>query len=166
MYVMLSLMIGTMFFDIGDGQKTVSDRLGLLFYVATFVVFMSISVVPACASKFSFAFSRRPSIRSPPFRFVVQSFPRELLVTKERMSWLVSSVFIRAGELSDFLAWRKRLLFFLCDKGGCDLIVPAISARTRVDILDRSALQCYCVLHGGSQRHVRVDLVCFWRISS
>eukprot|EP01006_Ploeotia_vitrea_P052301 TRINITY_DN67669_c10_g1_i1.p1 TRINITY_DN67669_c10_g1~~TRINITY_DN67669_c10_g1_i1.p1 ORF type:complete len:685 (+),score=379.37 TRINITY_DN67669_c10_g1_i1:148-2202(+) len=47
MYTMLSLMIGTMYAGIDNGQKEVIDRAGVLFYIAAFMVFMSIAVIPA-----------------------------------------------------------------------------------------------------------------------
>jgi ABC-type multidrug transport system permease subunit len=46
MYVMLSLMIGTFYLNIDNGQLEVSDRVSILFYVAAFMVFMSIAVIP------------------------------------------------------------------------------------------------------------------------
>eukprot|EP01134_Creolimax_fragrantissima_P002562 CFRG2562T1 len=53
MYVMLSLMIGAIFWDIGSDDavsaeniKAVTQRTGLIFFVAAFMVFMSIAVLP------------------------------------------------------------------------------------------------------------------------
>ena len=48
MYVMLSLMIGLMFLDLGDerDQASVMARTGVLFYVAAFMVFMAIAALP------------------------------------------------------------------------------------------------------------------------
>ncbi len=51
MYTLLSIMIGGVFFDMGNGQSEVTDRAGLLFYVAAFMVFMSIAVVPTFISE-------------------------------------------------------------------------------------------------------------------
>jgi ABC-type multidrug transport system permease subunit len=46
MYGMLSLMIGGVYVGMSHGQTEVQDRAGLLFYVAAFMVFMAIAVVP------------------------------------------------------------------------------------------------------------------------
>ena len=45
---MLSLMIGLMYLRLGDGYSTVNDRVSFLFYVAAFMVFMAIAVLPFC----------------------------------------------------------------------------------------------------------------------
>lgn len=50
MYLILSFMIGTMYLNIDNGQKSMNDRASILFFVAAFLVFMSISVVPAFIS--------------------------------------------------------------------------------------------------------------------
>jgi len=47
MYTMLSIMIGTIYLNIGNGQNEVQDRGGILFYIAAFMVFMAVSVIPA-----------------------------------------------------------------------------------------------------------------------
>ena len=47
MYIMISLMIGGMYFDIDNDQDTVFERISILFYIVAFMVFMSIAVVPA-----------------------------------------------------------------------------------------------------------------------
>jgi hypothetical protein len=48
MYVMLSVLIGLMFWGIGDAKKDgdVVARVSILFYVAAFMVFMSVAVLP------------------------------------------------------------------------------------------------------------------------
>lgn len=46
MYFMLSIMIGTSYLNMGVSQKDLQDRIGLLFYVAAFMVFMAIAVIP------------------------------------------------------------------------------------------------------------------------
>lgn len=48
MYVMLSLMIGVMYLDLGDsfGQADINSRVSVLFFVAAFLVFMSVAVIP------------------------------------------------------------------------------------------------------------------------
>lgn len=46
MYVMLSAMIATLYANMGDGQNRVQDRISILFFIAAFLVFMSISVIP------------------------------------------------------------------------------------------------------------------------
>ena len=51
MYAMLSLMIGAMYFDIGNDQTTIQDRISIAFYIVAFMVFMSISVIPAFISE-------------------------------------------------------------------------------------------------------------------
>lgn len=50
MYTMLSLMIGTLYLNSGYGQKSIQDRISILFFVAAFMVFMAISVIPAFIS--------------------------------------------------------------------------------------------------------------------
>lgn len=47
MYVALSLMIGTVWLRIGNKADVVVDIVGVLFFVAAFMVFMSVSVLPA-----------------------------------------------------------------------------------------------------------------------
>ena len=47
MYTMLSLMIGTAYFDMENGQSNVQDRIGVLYYIHAFLTFMSIAVIPA-----------------------------------------------------------------------------------------------------------------------
>lgn len=47
MYVMLSLMIGFMYLNIEHDQKSIFDRISILFYVVAFMIFMSIAVIPA-----------------------------------------------------------------------------------------------------------------------
>ncbi len=51
MYTMLSLMIGFMYFDIGNDQTTIQDRISVAFYVVAFMVFMSIAVIPTFISE-------------------------------------------------------------------------------------------------------------------
>mmetsp|Transcript_11779 Transcript_11779/g.27031 ORF Transcript_11779/g.27031 Transcript_11779/m.27031 type:complete len:682 (+) Transcript_11779:59-2104(+) len=46
MYIMLSFMIGTIYLNIGHGQKDIQDRFYLLYFLNAFFVFMSIAVVP------------------------------------------------------------------------------------------------------------------------
>mmetsp|Transcript_59169 Transcript_59169/g.118763 ORF Transcript_59169/g.118763 Transcript_59169/m.118763 type:complete len:607 (-) Transcript_59169:230-2050(-) len=48
MYGMLSVLIGLMFWDIGsdNGDSAVVARVSILFYVAAFMVFMSVAVLP------------------------------------------------------------------------------------------------------------------------
>lgn len=46
MYLMLSIMIGGMYYDIENDQTTVQDRISILFYVVAFMVFMAIAVIP------------------------------------------------------------------------------------------------------------------------
>jgi len=47
MYVMLSLMLGTLYVGaLGSDDQGIHDRLSLLFFVVAFMVFMSIAVVP------------------------------------------------------------------------------------------------------------------------
>ena len=48
MYLMLSIMIGGMYYDIDNDQTTVQDRISILFYVVAFMVFMAIAVIPNC----------------------------------------------------------------------------------------------------------------------
>ncbi len=45
---MLSLMIGLMYLDLGTAYHTIQDRISFLFYVAAFMVFMAIAVLPFC----------------------------------------------------------------------------------------------------------------------
>mmetsp|Transcript_23002 Transcript_23002/g.78328 ORF Transcript_23002/g.78328 Transcript_23002/m.78328 type:complete len:267 (+) Transcript_23002:2-802(+) len=47
MYVALSLMIGTVWLDVGDDASMITDIINVLFFIAAFMVFMSISVLPA-----------------------------------------------------------------------------------------------------------------------
>jgi hypothetical protein len=47
MYVALSLLIGTVWLRIGNNADVVVDVVGVLFFVAAFMVFMSVSVLPA-----------------------------------------------------------------------------------------------------------------------
>lgn len=47
MYVALSVMIGTVWIDIGDSADNIQDVINALFFIAAFMVFMSISVLPA-----------------------------------------------------------------------------------------------------------------------
>lgn len=47
MYVALSIMIGTVWLQIGDGADVIVDIIGVIFFVAAFMVFMSVSVLPA-----------------------------------------------------------------------------------------------------------------------
>lgn len=46
MYSMLSFMIGTLFVGMDTAYDTVQDRISILFYIAAFMVFMSIAVLP------------------------------------------------------------------------------------------------------------------------
>ncbi|KAL1504553.1 hypothetical protein AB1Y20_010953 [Prymnesium parvum] len=48
MYVMLSLMIGLMYLNLGDDFSTssITSRVSMIFYVAAFLVFMSVAVLP------------------------------------------------------------------------------------------------------------------------
>jgi energy-coupling factor transporter ATP-binding protein EcfA2 len=46
MYVGLSAMVGLMFQDIGNKEEDITGRTALLFYVAAFLVFMSVAVLP------------------------------------------------------------------------------------------------------------------------
>jgi len=48
MYTMLSLMIGFMFWDLGDKRtpESIVSRTSVLFFVAAFLVFMSVAVLP------------------------------------------------------------------------------------------------------------------------
>jgi len=50
MYVLLCLMIGTMYLRIGHGQTATQDRVSILFFINAFLVFMSVAVVPAFIS--------------------------------------------------------------------------------------------------------------------
>ena len=47
MYIGLALMIGTVWINIGDGADVIVDIIGVIFFVAAFMVFMSVSVLPA-----------------------------------------------------------------------------------------------------------------------
>ena len=47
MYVALSIMIGTVWLDIGSNASVITDIINVLFFIAAFMVFMSISVLPA-----------------------------------------------------------------------------------------------------------------------
>eukprot|EP00042_Codosiga_hollandica_P040714 m.354083 g.354083 ORF g.354083 m.354083 type:complete len:668 (+) comp55932_c0_seq5:97-2100(+) len=47
MFIMLSLMIGTMYISLGTDEDEIQDRISVLAYVFCFLVFMSIAVVPA-----------------------------------------------------------------------------------------------------------------------
>lgn len=47
MYTLLSIMIGTVYWDIGNGDTDIQDRVSVLFFIAAFMVFMSIAVIPA-----------------------------------------------------------------------------------------------------------------------
>lgn len=46
MYTALSILVGTVFLDMPDDYDTVQDRISILFYIAAFMVFMSIAVLP------------------------------------------------------------------------------------------------------------------------
>ena len=48
MYTMLALLIGAMFYDLGGDKndKSIVARVSILFYVAAFMVFMSVAVLP------------------------------------------------------------------------------------------------------------------------
>jgi ABC-type multidrug transport system ATPase subunit/ABC-type multidrug transport system permease subunit len=46
MYMMISVMIASVYRGIGSGQKEVVDRVGMLFYIAAFMIFMSIIAAP------------------------------------------------------------------------------------------------------------------------
>ena len=48
MYAMLSALIGAMYANVGDDkdQESVVARVSVLFYVAAFMVFMSVAVLP------------------------------------------------------------------------------------------------------------------------
>ena len=50
MYSALSIAIATMYADISNGQKSATDRVGILFYIGAFFIFMSIAVCPAFIS--------------------------------------------------------------------------------------------------------------------
>lgn len=45
-YTILSFMIGTMFFDIDNGYNQIQDRISMFFYIAAFMVFMAVAVLP------------------------------------------------------------------------------------------------------------------------
>ena len=47
MYIALSVMIGTVWLDIGSSADDIIDVVNVLFFIAAFMVFMSISVLPA-----------------------------------------------------------------------------------------------------------------------
>jgi len=48
MYIMLSAMVGFMYWNLGDkyDYQSITSRISLLFYVAAFLVFMSVAVLP------------------------------------------------------------------------------------------------------------------------
>lgn len=48
MYSMLALMVGFMFFDVGSDRddSSIRERISIIFYVAAFMVFMSVAVLP------------------------------------------------------------------------------------------------------------------------
>jgi hypothetical protein len=48
MYVMLSILIGLMFWGLGDdkGDSDIIARVSIIFFVAAFMVFMSVAVLP------------------------------------------------------------------------------------------------------------------------
>eukprot|EP00939_MAST-03C_sp_MAST-3C-sp1_P004967 g4967.t1 len=48
MYTMLALMVGTMFWDVGSDKddSSINARISIIFYVAAFMVFMSVAVLP------------------------------------------------------------------------------------------------------------------------
>lgn len=46
MYIMLSLLIGTVWLQLGDSAKVINDVNGALFFTTAFMIFMSISVLP------------------------------------------------------------------------------------------------------------------------
>ena len=46
MYFMLTLIIGLMFIDIGVSQASINSRISVLFFVASFLVFMSVAALP------------------------------------------------------------------------------------------------------------------------
>ncbi|EKX42629.1 hypothetical protein GUITHDRAFT_73695 [Guillardia theta CCMP2712] len=46
MYIMLCLLMGFMFWDLGTGPTDINSRVALLFFVAAFLVFMSVAVLP------------------------------------------------------------------------------------------------------------------------
>merc|ERR1711871_858950 len=48
MYAFLCLMIGLMYLNLGDeySSASINSRLGVLFYLAAFLIFMSVAVLP------------------------------------------------------------------------------------------------------------------------
>jgi len=47
MYIMLAILIGTIWLQLGDSSAVINDINGALFFTVAFMVFMSISVLPA-----------------------------------------------------------------------------------------------------------------------
>ncbi len=47
MYFMLAILIGTVWLLLGNSAKVIPDINGMLFYTVAFMIFMSISVLPA-----------------------------------------------------------------------------------------------------------------------
>lgn len=75
MYAMLSFMIGTMYVNIDNDDKAVQDRISLLFYVAAFMAFMSIAVLPF---------------------FLLE---REVFIRERRSGWYPVSVYVLSYSL-------------------------------------------------------------------
>jgi ABC-type multidrug transport system permease subunit len=47
MYLVLSLCIGSMYWDMGSGMGQVQDRVGILYFVHAFLSFMAVAALPA-----------------------------------------------------------------------------------------------------------------------
>lgn len=47
MYTLLSIMIATIYWDIGTGETDIQDRISVMFFIMAFLVFMSIAAIPA-----------------------------------------------------------------------------------------------------------------------
>ncbi len=68
MYFMLAVLIGTVWLLLGTSAKVINDINGMLFYTVAFMIFMSISVLPAYLEERS-QFIREVSSNSQFFLF-------------------------------------------------------------------------------------------------
>ena len=76
MYVALSLVIGLMYLNLGDdyGPKAVNSRINVLFFVAAFLVFMSVAVLPFFIQERAVFLRERTNGAYGTFTYVISNF--------------------------------------------------------------------------------------------
>lgn len=74
MYTGLCFCLGTLYWDIGDSAHHVQDRISILFFVAAFLTFMSISGMPAFVEERSLFIRERVNNHYTPLAYTIANF--------------------------------------------------------------------------------------------